>query len=330
MRLIDFISERDRYLSFPWMATAGLQLCGYTLYDVYLSPQRQLEVAQRMNQEFNADFTYPMDDGAIFVETLGLPLLKPDFDFPSVLENPIKTTKDLEELQVPNPYSDGRMPLNLKALELIATRIRKPLSLSIQGPFTLAVELVGATDFVRAIIRNPDFIEKVLDFTNQVVGDYARATVKAGTKFICISEPTAVILSPDRFEKMVAVRLRALYNSLGPGVWKVLHICGDTRFLLPHMLECGAEGLSLDQVMDLSSIIKTVPQNTVILGNLDPVYDLRELSPEEVRAKTLELLRSMKGHSNYMFSFGCDCTPDTPLDNLRDAMEASRTRFVDL
>ena len=69
------------------------------------------------------------------------------------------------------------MPLNLKALELIATQIRKPLSLSIQGPFTLAVELVGATDFVRAIIRNPDFIEKVLDFTNQVVSDYARATV---------------------------------------------------------------------------------------------------------------------------------------------------------
>ena len=83
MRLIDFISERDRYLSFPWMATAGLQLCGYTLYDVYLSPQRQLEVAQRMNQEFNADFTYPMDDGAIFVETLGLPLLKPTLIFPA-------------------------------------------------------------------------------------------------------------------------------------------------------------------------------------------------------------------------------------------------------
>ncbi|MEN6325398.1 MAG: uroporphyrinogen decarboxylase family protein [Syntrophomonas sp.] len=330
MRLIDYISDRDRFLSFPWMGTAGLRLCGCKLYDVYLSPPKQLEIARQMDQEFDADFSYPMDDGAIFVDTLGLPLLKPDYDFPSVLENPIKSRADLESLALPNLYADGRIPVHLEALKLIAAAINKPLALSVQGPFTLAVELVGATDFVRAIIRNPDFIERVLDFTNQLVGEYARAAVKMGVRFLCICEPTAVILSPARFEKMVAGRLRELYSSLDPGVWKVLHICGDTSFLLPQMLACGAEGLSLDQVMDLPMVIGLVPKDIVILGNLDPVQVLREFPPDQVREQTLELLRSMKGHSNYMFSFGCDCTPDTPLDNIRAAMDASRTLFRDL
>lgn len=330
MRLIEYISGRDRYLNFPWMATTGLRLCGYSLYEVYLSPQKQLEIALRMDQEFNADFAYPMDDGVIFVDNLGLPLLKPDFDFPSVLENPVKNISDLELLPVLNPYTDGRMPLHLEALELIASRIDKPLALSVQGPFTLAVELVGATDFVRAIIRNPDFVEKVLEFTTRIVGEYVRATVKMGTRFLCICEPTAVILSPARFEKMVAGNLREIYNSLDPEVWKVLHICGDTSLLLPQMLNCGAEGLSLDQVMDLPAVMAMVPEDMIVLGNLDPIHVLRRLSAGQVQERTLELLRSIKGRPNYIFSFGCDCSPDTPLDNIRAAMEASRTSFSDL
>ena len=37
------------------------------------------------------------------------------------------------------------MPVNLKSLELIAKSIEKPLYVSIQGPFTLAVQMAGAT-----------------------------------------------------------------------------------------------------------------------------------------------------------------------------------------
>lgn len=330
MRLFEYLQKRERRLAFPWMGVTGLRLTGYKMHEVYLSPQKHLELARLMDREFKADFIYPLDDGAVFVETLGLPLLQPDYDFPSVLENPLKTVEDIEKLEIPDPYASGRMPLYLEALRLIAGSSEKPLAISLQGPFTLGVELVGVADFSRAIIRRPAFVEAVLDFSNRIVTAYAEAVVKAGVRFLCVSEPTAVILSPERFEALCGRRLRDLFDRLPPDVWRVLHICGDTNYLLPQMLECGAEGLSLDQVMDLPETAKKAPEDVVIIGNLDPIYVLREMDQAGVRERTLELLKSMKDFPNFLFSFGCDCTPDTPLENLKAAMAAARTRLSDL
>ncbi|MFA5385897.1 MAG: hypothetical protein WC364_14790, partial [Eubacteriales bacterium] len=109
IKLIDYIKKFERRLVFPWMSTVGLRLTGYKLYDVYNSPQKQLYVAQVMDEEFKADFVYPMDDGALFFETLGLPLIKTNYDFPSSTEHPIKNKSILSGLKVPDPYKDGRM-----------------------------------------------------------------------------------------------------------------------------------------------------------------------------------------------------------------------------
>jgi uroporphyrinogen decarboxylase len=235
------------------------------------------------------------------METLGLPLLKPDFDFPSVLEHPVKDRDDLHRLTVPDPYKTGPMPLYLEALHLIASSSEKPLALSITGPFTQAVLLVGAEDLARAIIRDPGFVDEVLDFTAEVVGRYAEAVVAMGARFLCVSEPTAVLLSPERFRHLVGSRLKALYDSLPQEVWRVLHICGKTDYLLQDMIACGAEGLSLDQLMDLPDIAPDIPGEVVLIGNLDPIHVLRELGSDEIRTQTIELLKAMKPYPNYLF-----------------------------
>lgn len=315
---------------YPFMGTTGLRLTGYTLQEVIASPKKHLELTRKMDQRFGADFVYPLDYGAILVETLELPMMYSEAGFPSVLDNPVKTINDIEILKIPDPYGSGIMSSYLEALQLMAGYFDKPLAVAIRGAFTMAVELVGATDFARAIICAPQFVEAVLDFCNRLVTDWARAVVQAGARFLCVSEPTAVILSPQRFEELVGRRLRRLFQQIPADTWRVLHICGDTSYLLPQMLNCGAEGLSLDQIMDLPQTALRVPEDVVILGNLDPVYVLREYDAVQVRKHTLDLLKNMKKYSNFIFSFGCDCTPDTPLENLRAAIDAAKTPTEEL
>jgi len=327
MGLFEYITSFNRRLAFPWMSTIGLCLTGYKLNEVYLSPQKHLELAMAMDREFGADFVYPLDNGAILVETLGLPLLKSDYDFPSTLDNPVKTLARLAQLPVINPNKDGIIPNYLEALRLISGHSDKPLAVSVRGHFTLAVELVGVTDFARAIIRNPGFVEEVLNYTGRLVSDYVCAVADAGVRLLCVSEPTAVILSPERFEKMVGDHLRAIFNRLPEDLWRILHICGDTNYLLPQILKCGVDGLSLDQIMDFPQVAARLPPDVVLIGNLDPVHVLRELDAVQVREHTLELLRSMRGYPNYLFSFGCDCTPDTPFENLKAALLAVQTEM---
>lgn len=324
MNLIDYVKTKKTRMVYPQNGAVGLKHTGYKMYEVYLDPLKQLEVARVMDNLIGMDFIYPMDYGAIFVETLGLPLLKPDYDFPSTLENIVKDPGVLRKMRAPNPRSDGNMPVYLQALKLIADNFEKPLAVALVGPFTLAVELVGATDLARNIIRNPDFIDEMMVFTTEVVLNFASEVIESGAKLIQISEPSAVILSPRMFERYVASNLRKIFKELD--VFKVLHICGDTTYILTEMLNCGAEGLSLDQLMNLPGVASKIPDDIVMIGNIDPIQVMAEMTPRQVRQETGNLMKRMKPYANYMPSFGCDLMIDTPLQNLRAFIEVATSQ----
>ena len=322
IRLRDLVRQEERRLVLPWFGGVGMQLSGFKLHEIYQSPARQLEVANILDEAFGADFVNIMDDGIIISETLGMPLLKPDYDFPSVWEPLIKTGRDLARLALPDPYRDGRMPLELLAVKLLAESTAKPLVFSLEGPFTLAGQIMGVPDLARAIIREPELVKELLDFTRAAVLGYGRAVAAAGADLISVAEPTSIILSPRQFEALVWPGLHQIYAGLD--CWKGLHICGDTSHLLPLMLEAGMDALSLDQLMNLPAIAPDIPEELVLFGNIDPITVMLDASPEEVRAETSRLLAEMKDYPNFLMSTGCDLAVATPLENLRAFMETGR------
>lgn len=325
MNFLDYINSEERGFFLPDMGANGLLLTGYKAYDVYENPEKQLEVALKMNELFEADFIYPLSDGIILCETLGLDILKPDYDFPSVLAHPIKNRESLSKLKVPNPYKDGRMPTNLKSFQLIKKNINKNLYISIQGPFTLAVQLAGATDLLRNLIKDPDFVQDILSFTTKVVKNYAIAVNKVGANYISIAEPSAVMLNGERFDKFVKPYINEVYENLT--CWKGLHICGDTREILPNMISCNVDAVSLDQILDYNEIAPIVPKDKVLIGNIDPIEVLGNMNKDGVAKETLNLVKNMLPYKNYLCAFGCNCLNDTPVENLKAAISIGRMNY---
>lgn len=322
MSLMAYINSEPRGFFLADMGTNGLYLNGQTAYDIYTSPSQQLAMAQMMDRLFPSDFSYSFCDGIIFCETLGLDILKPDKDFPSILNHPITSREILSTYRVPDPYKDGRMPVNLESLELIAKGIDKPLYVSIQGPFTLAVQLAGATHLLRSILKDPEFVEALLAFTTETVKSYALAAEKAGAQLISISEPGAVTLNPQRFDQYVVTAVNKVYKALS--CWKSMHICGDTSDILANMLKCDLDAVSLDQIMDYNQVIHKVPDHIVLIGNLDPIDTLARGSTAEIEATTYAMVHGLKDHKNYLCAFGCNCLNDTPVENLQVAMATGR------
>lgn len=266
MTLLEYVNSEKRGYFLPDMGTNGLELVGYTAYEVYTDPNKQLELAKKMNEAFESDFTYSLCDGAIFCEVLGLELLKPDFDFPSVIDHPIKTIEDVMNLEVPDPYKTGRMPVNLESLRLIATNIDKPLYVSIQGPFTLAIQMAGATHFLKSIITDREYVETLLDFTKKTIKAYSRAVNDMGAKYIQLAEPGTITLSPASFEEYVVPMIKEILDNLDS--WKGMHICGDTTEFLDLMIKCNIEGISLDQIMDYKVVAPKFQRIQSLLGTL--------------------------------------------------------------
>ena len=74
--------------------------------------------------------------------------------------------------------------------------------------------------------------------------------------------------------------------------------------------------------MDMEWVINYVPKDIFVAGNLDPVEIMRNGNYESVYKEASNLLEKMKGHKNYMMSFGCDCPIDTPIDNMLAVIDA--------
>jgi uroporphyrinogen decarboxylase len=311
---LDYTAGAGKRLALPWTGLAGLRLTAMKLYEVYGSVENQLALARQMEERFGADFTGIMDDGIILSETLGMKIKVYDYDFPAVQEHGVKTREALSRLKMPDPLSGGRIKTNIQSVEALAKISEKPMAISIEGPFTLAAQLAGVEDLARAIIADPDFVKLLLDFTAGAVKRYAQAVSRAGADLVSIAEPTSIILSPQQFKTFVVPGLQRVFRDLT--AWKVLHICGDTSHLLDLILSCGMEGLSLDQVMDIPAVMKKIPENIVVFGNIDPLEVMLEMDSAGVARKTADLLRAVESYPNFIMSTGCDCVLETPFENL--------------
>lgn len=328
MTLMEYINRENRGYLLPFMGANGPIMKSKTMEEIYGSPEEQLKLAMEMNSRFPGDFIYALDEGNIFCDVLGVPLKKPDYDFSMVVEHPVKSMEDLEKLEVPDPYTNERMARNLKSMKLIAENIEKPLFLSLQGPFTLAVQLTGATKLLKATIKEPEFVKKLLDFTGRAVATYAKAVVEAGVKMISVAEPSTVMIAPKFFPEMVVENLNRIFHSLE--CWRCVHICGDTRKIYPYVLEAPIDAFSFDQIIDMEEVIKTFPKDKVVIGNLDPVDLLGRGSRQEVADETAKLHHRMREYDNYLMGFGCSCSNTAPLENLETVSKWGRATYEEI
>ncbi len=104
--------------------------------------------------------------------------------------------------------------------------------------------------------------------------------------FFWIAEPFASLLSPACFWEFSGKYLKEIYRSIeSPGF---LHVCGKTTKHTGHMVATTAQVLSIDFMTPIDECLKMVPEDVVIMGNLDPSI-LRYDSLEDIRRECLRI-----------------------------------------
>ena len=236
---------------------------------------------------------------------------------PAVIGHPYKRPEDLKTPE--NLLEAGRIPVVLEAIRIIRKEVGDflPISSLALGPFSIAGELAGLEDLMRWIRRKPDYVREFVDFTTDVVIDYAKAQYRAGSDIVQIADPLASgsIISPDMFREFVKPALIRIAESLG-GI-RVLHICGSTGRIAPDMAETGFDGLSVAEEVDIASV-KRLIGDTRILGNVSSKKTLVFGSPDDVKVESRRALESGVD----LLEPGCGISPITPLENIKAMVEA--------
>jgi uroporphyrinogen decarboxylase len=322
MRLLNLVQQSQRRLVVPLMGYPGTQLTNTSLKQNEFNWGIQFWSISELAELLEPDAIFFMMDLSVEAGALGFPIRYPLEESPSVEQHLVKDISDLEQFMSTDILKDARATVFLKTMELMAQNLDILKGAYCIGPFTLAGLLTGASEIAMDTIDRPEFLHEVLNFCTQVITKYAVALVDSGADMIAILEPTAVFLSPQQFEAFSGNYIKKIIWAIH--AIPILHICGDTSHLVEKMCETGAEGLSLDSMVNFNKIAHRVKDEIVLIGNLDPVRVLRDLSPDQVKVETQKFLEETKGIKNLILSSGCDLPQDTPIENIKTFIEVGK------
>lgn len=308
-----------KILNYPQFAFIPLEILDFELYEVYNSVDKQMEVADYMAENFPTDFVAPLDDGVLFKEVIGVPLIKFPKDSPSSKEAIMFTVEDIKKAKKVIIEKEPRMKKNLEVIKRLKKKYpEKEIILSLEGPFTLAGELASPEKLARKLIKDREFVTELLRYTVSVIKEYAAAGVDAGATVVQILEPLGVILNNKRFGEYITPYVKEIWENLD--CCRILHVCGDTTKLLNEMKATGCHGISIDQIMEIEKVLRE-NKDVAVIGNLDPVDSVFKRSSVELKQEIQEFLKKMSKYPNFVFSTGCDCVTKTPIENLRVLVE---------
>ena len=188
----------------PLMGAPGCVLTGTTLKQNLTNADIQYRSLSALLHRYEPDGLFLFMDLTVEAECLGLPLMFPDNDNPSVAIHPVKDLEMLESIKRDWKGIGGRMPVFLETMEKLAKSCKVTKGGYVIGPLTLAGELIGVSDFALASIENEELVLQAVEFALGVVTEYSRALLDAGADVIAVLEPTAVIFSPKQFRKLCA------------------------------------------------------------------------------------------------------------------------------
>ena len=311
----------------PITMTLAAARIGAPYLDYCTDHRVQVEGQIAVADAFDIDYVSAISDPAVEAADCGAPaIFFPDDPPANNGQSPLLLDKAaLDNLDLPPWQPQGRRANRLRVIEGLKGRVgeRKLVEGWIEGPCAEAADLRGINNLMLDFYDDPAFVERLFKFVLALELDFAAAQVAAGAELIGIGDAAASLVGPHIYAEFVQPyeqRMVDAIHRLGAGVR--LHICGNTRRILGGMGALGAEIVDLDFLTPLHEGRAAMGPAQVLLGNIAPVRDLCNGTPETVYAIMAECHR--QAGPRYIAGAGCEVPRATADENLHALVRYAR------
>lgn len=299
-------------LSFP-----GIQLMNVPVDQLVRDGALQAQCMQVIHDRYDSLASVSLMDLSVEAEAFGSPIRFSEDEVPTVLSAIVPDHEAAEKLVVP-PVGAGRTCEALKGMALASQSIKdRPVFAGMIGPFSLAGRLMDMTEIMIKCYEEPEDAHLVLEKATAFLIEYAKAFRDTGCQGVVIAEPAAGLLSPDLISEFSSPYVRRILEAVEREDFLfIYHNCGNTMRLTDSLLSINARAYHFGNVIDLAKMLPKIPEDRLVMGNVDPVSQFRNGTPESVRAATFALMRACSKYPHFSVSSGCDIPPLTPLENI--------------
>ena len=276
---------------------------------------------------FDIDYVSAISDPAVEATDCGAPtVFFPDDPPANNGQTPLLGDKALlAHMALPPLRPQSRRANRVRVVEGLKAGVgeRKLVEGWIEGPCAEAADLRGINNLMLDFYDDPVFVERLFEFVLALELDFAALQIAAGAELIGIGDAAASLVGPQIYAQFVQpFEQRMVYaiHRLGAGVR--LHICGNTRRIVGGMAALGAEIVDLDFLTPLDEARAGMGPHQVLLGNIAPVRDLCNGTPESVYACMAQCHR--QAGPRYIVGAGCEVPRATPAENLHALVRYGR------
>ena len=171
---------------------------------------------------------------------------------------------------------------------------------------------------------DPDMVHTVLEKVTAFLIEYAKAYKAVGANGIVMAEPVAGLLSPDLEEEFSSPYVKKIVDAVQDDNFVVIyHNCGNNvPLMVDSIITTGAKAYHFGNAVDMKDMLDKMPDDVLVMGNVDPAGVLRMGTPETVKSETLRIMENCCIYQNFVISSGCDIPPMTPWENIDAFFEA--------
>jgi len=303
---------------------------GAKISEVVLDGKLAAKAMIHSHYKFGYDDIWPCFDFAHGVESMGGGAHIPDDAVVSATPAPQDVIDNIKDVDMPNPWKDGRMPEMLKSVFLAAMEMGKtvPVISMVVAPFTFAGNLRGVENFMMDLALNPDLAHEIIKVSTEATTIIGEAQVDVGGEFVSNGDPTASgdLISRNIYKEFAVKPTRKVTDFFKDysGNPPLLHICGDTTDRLDLVKEA-AICFSFDTKDDVAVVKREIGDKMCIMGNVNPATTLYMGKPDDVMEEAYTCIKNGAENGGYMLAAGCEMAPHTPDENIFALVRAAKT-----
>lgn len=315
----------DRLPIVPQCFMLAVETAGLKISDVNRNGRKMAQAHIISQEKYGYDGCVIDFDDATIAEAVGAKVIYRE-DEPAIVdeEQPVlKDLRDVYDMPIPDPASSGRLNEWLEATRTLSEAIGDHVFImgrADQGPFSIACLLRGTTQFMMDLLtEDKQLIDDVLEYCRKISAVFAKAQKDAGAHVTSIGDAFAGpnLISPDMYRQFALIPEQKLAKEVQDyGIPFSIHICGNTNGIIQDMGTTGAKILEVDWMLDIKEARRLVPEDTVLMGNIDPSSPLVIGTPSDVDAAVKRLIEATKG-KRHIISSGCAMGRNTPPENSR-------------
>ncbi|MGC8737159.1 MAG: uroporphyrinogen decarboxylase family protein [Candidatus Hydrogenedens sp.] len=319
MAFLEVVKNSKKTLCAPFVSFPGTVFTNSTVKENLNNGKLQATSIIALQKTCNFDVIFPMMDLTVEAEAMGACINWEIDELPAVTGKTVLDTNDVKNLPIPEVGEGNRLGVFVETCK----ELRKEFSDKwvwgyVLGPFSIAGRLMGMTEISIAIKLEPELVHQILEKVNTLIEKYASALLAMGIDGLVILEPASGMLDEYDANEFSNNYIKRTVNLIkDKGKIPILHNCGKVLHLVESLCATGIQALHVGSVTEPYDIYPRIPDDIVLMGNLNPTEIFLQGTPEKLKDATITLLKQMAGYNRFVISSGCDIPPGTPIENLK-------------